>query len=134
MKKTEADWKKKLSKEEFYVLREKGTEKAFSGKLYNNKENGMYICAGCGQKLFSSEKKFDSGSGWPSFWESVSKDKIELKEDNGLLMKRTEVICSKCGGHLGHVFDDGPKEKTGKRYCINSISLKFKKINKNKKD
>lgn len=134
MKKTEAEWKKKLSKEEFYILREKGTERAFSGELYNNKEKGMYVCAGCGQELFSSEKKFDSGSGWPSFWDAVSKDKVELQEDNGLLMNRTEVVCSKCGGHLGHVFNDGPKEKTGKRYCINSMSLKFKKINKNKKD
>jgi peptide-methionine (R)-S-oxide reductase len=123
----EKAWKKKLSDEQFRILRKKGTEPAFSGKLLKNKEKGVYVCAGCGSELFSSEEKFESGSGWPSFWDVVDKGKVELKEDNSLGVKRVEVVCAKCEGHLGHVFEDGPREKTGKRYCINSGALEFKK-------
>lgn len=123
--KTEEEWKKVLSPEEYHVLREKGTEPAFSGKYLKNKKKGTYVCAGCGNPLFSSETKFDSGTGWPSFWSRVSKDSVEENVDNRFGMHRTEVRCKKCGGHLGHVFDDSPTP-TGQRYCINSVSLKFK--------
>jgi len=122
---TEEEWKKLLSPEEFHVLREKGTEPAFSGKYLENKKRGIYVCAGCGNPLFSSETKFDSGTGWPSFWSPVSEDSVEEKVDNRFGMHRTEVACKKCGGHLGHVFDDSPTP-TGQRYCINSLSLKFR--------
>jgi peptide-methionine (R)-S-oxide reductase len=107
------------------VLREKRTEPAFSGKFLENNKNGVYVCYGCGNPLFSSETKFDSGTGWPSFWSPVSEDSVEENLDNRFGMHRTEVTCKKCGGHLGHVFDDSPTP-TGQRYCINSISLKFK--------
>lgn len=120
------DWKKKLSSEQYRVLREKGTEAAFSGKYDTFFDKGNYKCAACGNVLFTSETKYDSGCGWPAFFEA-NKDSIEIKEDSSSGMKRVEVMCKKCGGHLGHVFDDGPKDKGGKRYCINSVSLKFTK-------
>ncbi len=118
------DWKKELTNEEYQILRKKGTELAFTGKHLNNKKDGTYVCAGCGNPLFSSKNKFDSGSGWPSFWDVISKGNVDLNSDYNLGMKRIEVVCSKCGGHLGHVFDDGPNP-TGKRFCINSLSLDF---------
>ena len=122
----EKDWKKVLTKEQYRILRKKGTEPPFTGKYLEYKEDGTYVCAACKNPLFSSKTKFDSGSGWPSFWEAIEKENVELKTDISFGMKRVEVLCSNCGGHLGHVFDDGP-EPTGKRYCINSASLDFKK-------
>ncbi len=124
--KSEEEEKKKLTREQYYVLREKGTEPAFTGKLLKNKENGMYVCAGCGNVLFSSHTKFESGTGWPSFYDVANSDAVDLKQDHSHGMVRTEVICRKCGGHLGHVFDDGARA-SGKRYCINSCALDFKK-------
>jgi peptide-methionine (R)-S-oxide reductase len=123
----EKDWKKILTDEQYKILRKKGTEPPFTGKYLKNKEDGTYVCAACGNPLFSSKTKFDSGSGWPSFWEAIEKENVELKSDYSFGMDRIEVLCRKCGGHLGHVFDDGPKP-TGKRYCINSASLNFKQI------
>jgi peptide-methionine (R)-S-oxide reductase len=122
---SEEEWKKKLNPEQYYVLREKGTERAFTGKYWDHHEDGTYRCAGCGFELFSSEKKFDSGCGWPSFSDADS-TKIIKKPDYSHGMIRTEVMCANCGGHLGHLFDDGPTP-TGLRYCINSVSIDFQK-------
>ncbi len=118
-------WKKKLSSEEYHILRESGTEPPFTGEFVDNHEDGMYHCKACGAPLFSSETKFESGSGWPSFYKAADEDKIELHEDNEYGMRRTEVRCANCGSHLGHLFPDGPKDKTGMRFCINSACLAF---------
>ncbi len=123
---TEEEWKKKLTPEQYRVLREKGTEPAFTNTLYDNHETGMYVCAACGHELFASDAKFDSGTGWPSFDQPMNREHVELHEDTGYGMHRTEVICKNCGSHLGHLFDDGPKETTGERYCINGCALTFK--------
>ncbi len=124
--KSEEYWKEKLTSEQYHILREKGTEQAFTGKYYDNHETGMYECAACGHKLFSSDAKFESGSGWPSFDKPENLENVELHDDSSFGMHRTEVLCKNCGSHLGHVFEDGPKETTGQRYCINSCSLNFK--------
>jgi peptide-methionine (R)-S-oxide reductase len=124
--KSEEEWKKMLTPEQFYILREKGTERAFTGQYWKNKEKGIYRCAACGNDLFGSDTKFESGTGWPSFWKPVAPENVSTKSDHSLFMARTEVLCSRCGGHLGHIFDDGPRP-TGLRYCINSGSLKFQK-------
>jgi len=125
MNKKDAEWKVTLSPEQFKVLRECGTEPPFTGKFVNHKENGVYVCVGCGNELFTSDTKYESGSGWPSFWDQVSEDSIERKEDCSLGMKRIEIVCKNCGGHLGHIFNDGPNP-SGLRYCVNSLSLDFK--------
>ncbi len=123
----DAEWQKRLSPEQFHVTREKGTERAFTGKYWNTKESGVYRCSNCGEVLFRSKEKFDSGCGWPSFYDAADKAKIKETIDTSYGMVRTEVTCANCGAHLGHVFEDGPTDKTGLRYCINSASIELEK-------
>jgi peptide-methionine (R)-S-oxide reductase len=128
--KPDSQWKKELSEDQYQILRESGTERPFTGQYVNSDEAGMYHCAACGNQLFSSDTKYHSDSGWPSFYDVLEEGNVELKEDHGHGMERTEVVCAKCGGHLGHLFDDGPQKMNGKpctglRYCINSAALDF---------
>jgi peptide-methionine (R)-S-oxide reductase len=127
MPQNEEEWKKKLTPEQYHILRERGTEAPFTGEYHDTHEAGMFKCAACGLELFSSDTKFDSGTGWPSFTDPVNLQNVELHEDNDMGMRRTEVTCKRCGSHLGHVFDDGPQDKGGKRYCINSACLLLEK-------
>jgi peptide-methionine (R)-S-oxide reductase len=123
VQKSEDQWREELTPEEYAVLRQAGTERPFTGEYVDTETPGVYKCAACGQELFSSGTKFHSGSGWPSFWDVIDQGRVELKRDTSHGMVRTEVVCSRCGSHLGHLFEDGPREKTGLRYCINSLAL-----------
>jgi peptide-methionine (R)-S-oxide reductase len=126
IEKSDEEWRRSLTPEQYHVMREKGTERPFSGEYNKTKEEGTYVCAACGNPLFSSDAKYDSGTGWPSFYRPLSEESVSTEEDDGHFMRRTEVLCGRCGGHLGHVFDDGP-QPTGQRYCMNSIALKLEK-------
>ena len=126
VQKTDEEWRRELTPEQYHVTREKGTERPFSGEYDKTKETGTYLCVACGNPLFTSETKFDSGTGWPSFSAPLSQESVRTEEDDKLFMRRTEVLCSRCDAHLGHVFDDGP-QPTGQRYCMNSVALKLEK-------
>jgi len=133
VQRTDEEWRKRLSPERYQVLRMRGTDRAFTGDLLYNKDNGVYVCAGCGAELFRSDDKYDSGSGWPSFFAPIDEERIEERRDLSHLMMRTEIVCARCGGHLGHVFEDGP-EPTGRRYCVNSSSLGFERREGSQRD
>ena len=124
---SDEEWRALLTPEQYEIMRQKGTEAPFTGKYYHTAEKGVYVCAACGNELFSSDRKYDSGSGWPSFDAPIAQEGVEMHHDASHGMERNEVVCSRCGAHLGHVFDDGPAETTGKRFCINSCSLELKK-------
>ena len=126
VKKSEQEWRQELTPEQYEVVRKKGTEAPFTSELNDVKDPGQFVCVACGQQLFSSDNKFDSGTGWPSFDRPMDDEKVETETDKSLFMKRTEVLCSRCDAHLGHVFDDGPADTTGQRYCINGCALEFK--------
>lgn len=132
VEKTDAEWRQTLTPEQYAILRQKGTERPYTGKLLNNKEEGVYSCAACGFELFTSDQKYDSHCGWPSFYDAVDKGRIKYVTDLSHGMSRTEIMCARCDGHLGHVFDDGPLP-TGQRYCVNSVSINFKKVDIKKK-